>query len=51
LEDIQEIRNIGSVSQNVIRSYEHKLYSEKVYKLALSPKDDKVYICDDKINT
>jgi hypothetical protein len=47
----EEATNEGVVSQNVIRSYGHQLFSESVTKVALSPNDDKVYICDDKINT
>ena len=39
------------VYQNGIRSYEHELYSETQYKKALSCNDDKVYICDNNINT
>jgi len=50
-DSMETIQKEGSISQNVIRSYEHKLYTESVTKLALSPNDDKVYICDDKINT
>jgi len=50
-DDMEMTKKECSVSQNVIRSYEHKLYSENVTKIALSPNDDKVYICDDKINT
>lgn len=50
-EDMETIEKEGFVSQNVIRSYEHNLYTESVPKVALSPNDDKVFICDDKINT
>ena len=39
------------VYQNGIRSYEHELYSETQYKKALSCNDDKVYICDNNIDT
>ena len=40
-----------SVSQNVIRSYSHQLYTETVNKVALNFNDDKLYICEDNINT
>jgi hypothetical protein len=40
-----------SVQQNGIRSKQHQLYSETQTKIALSCKDDKVFICDDNINT
>jgi len=39
------------IHQNGIRSYEHELYSESQYKVALSCRDDKVYICDDNVST
>ena len=39
------------VYQNGIRSYEHELYSETQYKKCLSCNDDKVYICDNNIDT
>ena len=44
-------RNSKSVEQNAIRSYKHQLYTETVNKVALSSSDDKVYICDNNINT
>jgi hypothetical protein len=40
-----------SVQQNGIRSKQHQLYSETQTKIALSCKDDKVFICDNNINT
>jgi hypothetical protein len=40
-----------SVVQNGIRSYKHELFTESVQKVALSGNDDKVYICDNNINT
>jgi hypothetical protein len=49
--DMETIKKNGSVTQNIIRSYKHKLYTESVTKVALNPLDDKVYICDDGINT
>jgi hypothetical protein len=49
--NLETIKKDGSVTQNIIRSYKHKLYSESVTKVALNPLDDKVYICDDGINT
>ena len=39
------------VYQNGIRSYEHELYTETQHKKALSCNDDKVYICDNNIDT
>jgi hypothetical protein len=40
-----------SVVQNGIRSYKHELFTESVQKVALSGNDDKVFICDNNINT
>ena len=40
-----------NIYQNAIRSYEHELYTETQHKKALSANDDKVYICDNNINT
>jgi hypothetical protein len=36
---------------NVIRSYKHTLYTERVNKIALSANDDKRIVLDDKIST
>ena len=36
---------------NIIRSYEHEVYTEEVNKVALSAEDDKRYIMDDGIHT
>ena len=36
---------------NVLRSYDHTIYTETVNKVALSPFDDKRYILEDNINT
>ena len=36
---------------NIIRSYEHKVFTEEVNKVALNPNDDKRYILPDRINT
>ena len=36
---------------NVLRSYNHTIYTETVNKVALSPFDDKRYILKDNINT
>ena len=36
---------------NVLRSYNHTIYTETVNKVALSPFDDKLYILEDNINT
>ena len=38
-------------TMNVIRSYKHDLYTEKVNKIALSSNDDKRHILDDGITT
>ena len=37
--------------QNIIRSYEHEVYTEEVNKIALSAMDDKRYILDDGMHT
>ena len=37
--------------QNILRSYEHDIFSEEVNKIALSALDDKRYILDDGIHT
>ena len=37
--------------QNIIRSYEHVLYTEEVNKVALSAADDKRYLLKDSFNT
>ena len=37
--------------QNILRSYEHEVYTEEVNKIALSALDDKRYILDDGIHT
>ena len=37
--------------QNIIRSYEHELYTEEVNKIALSSKDDKRYLLKDSHDT
>ena len=36
---------------NVIRSYKHEVYTERVNKVALSPNDDKRYVLENLINT
>ena len=36
---------------NIIRSYDHEVYTEEVNKVALSAEDDKRYITDDGIHT
>ena len=36
---------------NIIRSYDHEVYTEEVNKVALSAEDDKRYILDDGIHT
>ena len=37
--------------QNIIRSYNHEVYTEEVNKVALSAEDDKRYILEDGIHT
>ena len=37
--------------QNIIRSYNHEVYTEEVDKIALSAEDDKRYILEDGIHT
>ena len=37
--------------QNIIRSYEHEVYTEEVNKIALSAGDDKRYILENGIHT
>ena len=39
------------VKQNIIRSYEHEVYTEEVNKVALSADDDKRYILKDGMHT
>ena len=36
---------------NIIRSYGHQVYSERVTKVALSPFDDKRYVLEDGVTT
>ena len=38
-------------SMNVIRSYKHELYKERVNKVALSSNDDKRYVLENVVNT
>ena len=44
-------KKLYPVKQNVIRSHQHKLYSETISKIGLSFCDDKVYIKDNMIET
>lgn len=44
-------RESKTITQNGIRSYGHQLYTERVNKVALSCRDDKVHICDDNVKT
>ena len=37
--------------QNIIRSYEHEVYTEEINKIALSSKDDKRYLLKDSFDT
>ena len=46
-----QTRESKKVTQNNIRSYHHVLYTEKQEKIALSAKDDKLFICSDNIKT
>ena len=43
-------RNVRYRSMN-IRSYDHDFFTETVYKIALSSKDDKRIVCEDGIHT
>ena len=38
-------------TQNIIRSYEHVLYTEEINKIALSAADDKRYLLKDSYDT
>jgi hypothetical protein len=44
-------RKSKSVTQNVIRSHKHQLFSESLCKIALSAMDDKRFISDNNIDT
>jgi hypothetical protein len=44
-------RGEEKILQNGIRSHAHQLYTETVSKVALTTRDDKVYVCDDNIHT
>ena len=37
--------------QNILRSYNHEVYTEEINKVALSALDDKRYILSDGIHT
>ena len=37
--------------QNILRSYDHEVYTEEVHKIALSAQDDKRYILSDGVHT
>jgi hypothetical protein len=50
-DNLDYINTHGSITQNVIRSYKHQLYTETVSKVALNPLDDKSYLCDNRIDT
>jgi hypothetical protein len=39
------------VSQNTIRSFGHQIHSVRTNKIALSSNDDKVYICENQVDT
>ena len=49
--DVLFNRSKLNVEQNSIRSYKHQLYTETINKVALSCTDDKIYICDNNIDT
>jgi hypothetical protein len=46
-----ETRESKKVNQNGIRSYNHEIFTETQNKTALSACDDKVYICDNNVDT
>ena len=49
--DVLLNRSKLEVKQNGIRSYKHQLYTETINKVALSCTDDKLFICDNNIDT
>ena len=49
--DVLFHRSKLEVRQNSIRSYKHQLYTETVNKVALSCTDDKLFICNNNIDT
>ena len=46
---LKKTRSIATT--NMIRSYEHRVYSEHVTKVALSPFDDKRYVLENGYST
>ncbi len=44
-------RQSKTITQNNIRSYGQQIFTERIRKVALSYNDDKVFICDDNVNT
>jgi hypothetical protein len=44
-------RTKENVKQNCIRSYGHEIFTEEIDKCALSCNDDKVFICNNNIDT
>ena len=49
--DILFNRSTYNTSQNVIISDDHNIYSQTINKIALSARDDKIFIQDNNINT
>ena len=47
----EQFRKMNIINKNIIRSYEHEVYTEEVNKVALSAEDDKRYIMNDGIHT
>ena len=49
--DVLFDEKVNDATMRTIRSVNHQLYSVKIKKIALSPFDDKRYVCDDKVTT
>ena len=49
--DVLFEEKVTEATMRAIRSVNHQLYSVKIKKLALSPFDDKRFVCDNKVDT
>jgi len=47
--NMEYINEHGTIKQNCIRSYQHKLFTETITKIGLNSKDDKSYLLDDNV--